>query len=342
VGVCDVTTLGKIDIQGPDAAVLLDRVYANTFSTLRVGRARYGVMLREDGVVMDDGTTARLGGDHFVMTTTTVNAAKVLQHLEFCLQWLWPELDAQVISVTDQWAQLAVAGPQSRAVLERLVDAPFDMSDAGLPHMGCAALTVCGGVAARLFRLSFSGELAYEIAVPARYGDGLVRAIMQAGAAFGITPYGTEALGVLRVEKGHVAGNELNGTTTAADLGLGRMMSTRKEFIGRVLAQRAGMADPERPALVGLVPVDRSVRLRSGAHFVRRGVAPVAANDLGYMTSVVFSPALGHWIGLGLLAGGAARIGEIVVAHDPVRGGDIAVEVMSAVFVDPQGVRLHA
>ena len=342
VGLCDVTTLGKIDIQGPDAATLLDRVYVNTFSTLKVGRARYGLMLREDGVVMDDGTAARLGPDHFVMTTTTVNAARVSQHLEFCLQWLWPELDVQAISVTEQWAQLAVAGPRSRDVLAKLVDAPFDIADAAFPYMGCAGLTVCGGLSARLFRLSFSGELAFELAVPSRYGDAVARRIMDAGREFGIIPYGTEALGVLRVEKGHAAGSELNGNTTAGDLGLSRMMSRKKDFIGRAMAARSGMTDPGRPVLVGFRPVDRTARLRAGAHFVARDAEPVAANDEGYMTSTVFSPALGHWIGLGLLSRGADRMGEIVVAHDPVRGADQEVEVVDPVFVDPEGARLHA
>ncbi len=342
VGWCDVTTLGKLDIQGPDAAALLDRLYVNTFSTLKVGRCRYGVMLREDGVVMDDGTAARLAPDHFVVTTTTANAVKVSQHVEFCLQWLWPELDVQAISVTEQWAQLAVAGPRSRAVLERLADPPFDLSDTAFPYMACAELSVCGGLPARLFRLSFSGELAFELAVPARYGDALARRVMEAGAPFGIAPYGTEALGVLRVEKGHAAGGELNGTTTAADLGLGRMVSKKKEFIGRALAQRPGMADPGRQAMVGLRPVDRGARLRGGAHLLPRGAEAVAANDEGYVTSAVFSPALGHWIGLGLLARGPERVGEVVRVHDPVRGTDFEAEVVSPVFVDPEGVRLHA
>jgi glycine cleavage system aminomethyltransferase T len=341
VGICDVTTLGKIDIQGPDAATLLERVYINSWKNLPVGRARYGVMLREDGLVMDDGTTARLAEDRFVMTTTTVNAAKVSQHLEFCQQWLWPELDVQTVSVTEQWSQLAVAGPRSRAVLEKIVDAPFDISDSAFPYMSCAELTVCGGISARLFRLSFSGERAYEIAVPARYGDALARRLMQVGAPFGIIPYGTEALGVLRVEKGHAAGNELNGQTSAADLGLGRMMSKKKDFIGRAMAQRPGLVDPARPALVGFRPVDRAARLRAGAHFLPVGAENVAAHDQGYMTSVAFSPALGHWIGLGLIARGPERLGEIVRAYDPVRGGDLEVEIVAPVFVDPEGARLH-
>lgn len=341
VGICDVTTLGKIDIQGPDAATLLERVYINSWKNLPVGRARYGVMLREDGMVMDDGTTARLAEDRFVMTTTTVNAAKVAQHLEFCQQWLWPELDVQTVSVTEQWAQLAVAGPRSREVLEKIVDAGFDLSDTGFPYMSCSELAVCGGVPGRLFRLSFSGERAYEIAVPARYGDALARRLMQVGAPFGIIPYGTEALGVLRVEKGHAAGNELNGQTTAADLGLGRMMSRKKDFIGRAMAQRPGLVDPARPVLMGFRPVDRSERLRAGAHFLPLQAEKTAAHDQGYMTSVAFSPALGHWIGLGLIAQGPQRLGEVVRAWDPVRGGDIEVEIVAPVFVDPEGVRLH-
>ena len=341
VGLCDVTTLGKIDIQGPDAAKLLERVYINAWASLKVGRVRYGLMLREDGMVMDDGTTARLADDHYVMTTTTVNAAKVSAHLEFCLQWLWPELDVQTVSVTEQWAQLAVAGPHSRDVLARIVDPPFDISDSAFPFMACAELTVCGGIEARLFRISFSGELAYELAVPADHGDALARRLMEVGAPFGITPYGTEALGVLRIEKGHPAGNELNGQTTAADLGLGRMMSRRKDFIGRAMSARPGLIDPARPVLVGFRPVDRAARLRAGAHLLPRTAPATPANDQGYMTSVCFSPALGHWIGLGLLSRGPERMGEIIRAHDPVRGGDLEVEVVPAVFVDPEGARLH-
>ena len=197
------------------------------FSTLKVGRARYGLMLREDGFVMDDGTTARLGENHYVMTTTTANAVGVFRHLEFCRQVLWREMDVHLISVTDQWAQFAVAGPQSRALLEKVVDHPESISNEAFPFMGAMSTTVCGGLPARLFRLSFSGELAYEIAVPSRYGDGLVRALMDAGKDYDAVAYGTEALGVMRVEKGHAAGNELNGTTTAADLGLGRMVSKK-------------------------------------------------------------------------------------------------------------------
>jgi methylglutamate dehydrogenase subunit C len=341
VGVCDVSTLGKIDIQGKDAGAFLDRVYINTFSTLPIGKARYGVMLREDGFVMDDGTTARFGPEHYVMSTTTANAAKVMQHLEFCHQVLWPDLDVALVSVTEQWSQYAVAGPRARALLQTVLGSAFDLANEAFPYLACAAFGL-GEVPVRIFRLSFSGELAYEIAVPARYGDSLVRALMHAGEPLGATAYGTEALGVLRIEKGHVAGAELNGQTTARDLGLGRMMSTKKDFVGRVLAGRPALVAPTRPSLVGFKPLDPSQRLRAGAHFLKRGAAATAANDEGYMTSVAFSPHVGTWIGLGLLVGGPERIGERVRAYDPVRSADIEVEVVAPVFVDPEGVRLHA
>src|SRR5579862_8196257 len=341
VGICDVSTLGKIDLQGPDAARFLDRLYINTFSTLAVGRARYGVMLREDGIVFDDGTTARLSDQHFFMTTTTANAGPVMQHMEFCHQVLWPELDVQFVSVTEQWAQYAVAGPKSRQLLQRIVDPQHDVANATFPYLACGDVTVCGGTRARLYRLSFSGELAYEIAVPARFGDALVRRLMAAGQDLGVAPYGTEALGVMRIEKGHVAGNELSGQTTARDLGLGKMMATKKNFIGRVMATRPGLTDPARPALVGVKPLKRDDRLMSGAHFIPEGAAAAAANDQGYVTSVAYSPTLGHFIGLGLLARGPERYGETVRAVDLLRDSDVAVEICSPTFYDPQGERLR-
>ena len=338
VGLCDVSTLGKIDIQGRDAGAFLDRVYVNTFSTLPVGKARYGLMLREDGHVMDDGTTARLGTEHFVMTTTTAQAGRVMQHLEFCHQVLWPSLDVRMVSVSDRWAQLAIAGPRSREVLRQVVDPAHDISDGACPYLAAREVTVAGGIAARLFRISFSGELAYELAVPAPYGNAAFRAVMAAGESFGIAPYGLEALGVMRIEKGHVAGNELNGQTTAGDLGLGRMLSTKKDYIGRVMARRPGLVDPGRPALVGLRPVDRTVRLRAGAHFIPPDKPAEAAFDEGYVTSVAHSPSLGHGIGLGFLKGGARRIGETMRAVDLLRGSDIQVEIVSPAFVDPENL----
>jgi sarcosine oxidase subunit alpha len=341
VGICDVSTLGKVDIQGADAAAFLDKIYMNGLKTLTIGKCRYGGMLREDGILMDDGTVARLGENHYFITTTTANAVKVVQHMEYCAQWLWPEMDVQIVSATEQWAQYAVAGPKSRALLQKIVDPAFDISDAGFPYLGVGEITVCGGIKARLFRLSFSGERAYEIGVPARYGDALIRKLMEAGEEFGVCSYGTEALGVMRIEKGHISGPELNGTTTPQDVGLGGMVAKKKDFVGNTLGKRPGLVDPDRPALVGFRPVDRSVRLRSGAHFLARDAEATAANDEGYMTSVAYSPSNGHWIGLGLLKNGPNRIGEIVRAFDPVRNGDILVEVVSPVFVDPEGGRVR-
>jgi sarcosine oxidase subunit alpha len=341
VGVCDVSTLGKIDVQGPDSGVFLDRVYANTFSTLPVGKARYGLMLREDGFALDDGTTARLAEDHYFMTTTTANAVKVMQNLEFCHQCIWPELDVQMVSVTEQWAQYAIAGPKAREVIAALVDPGVDISNEAFPYLAAGPMLVCGGIAGRLYRLSFSGELAFEIGVPARYGDALIRAIMAAGAPYGIVPYGTEALGVVRIEKGHPAGNELNGQTTAHDLGFGKLLSSKKDFIGRLMAARPALTDAARPTLVGLRPVDHSQRLRAGAHFVKRDAAATADNDEGYVTSVAFSPSLGHWVGLGFLSHGPERHGEVIRAADPLRGADVMVEVCPPCFIDPEGARLR-
>ena len=341
VGICDVTTLGKIDIQGRDAAEFLNRVYANGFAKLPVGKVRYGLMLREDGMVMDDGTTARLSENHFVMTTTTANAVSVFRHMEFCRQCLWPGLDVHLISQTDQWAQFAVAGPNARKLLQKLVDTEHDISNDAFPFMACAELTVCGGKPARLFRISFSGELAYEIAVPARYGDSMIRVLMAAGEEFGAVPYGTEALGVMRIEKGHAAGNELTGQTTARDLGMGRMVSKKKDSIGSTLSERPALNREDGLALVGFKPVDPKVDLVAGAHFVTKGKAQTLENDEGWMSSVCYSPALESSIGLGFIKQGQERLGEIVTAADPLRGKTADVEIVSPHFLDPEGDRLR-
>jgi methylglutamate dehydrogenase subunit C len=341
VGFCDVSTLGKIEVHGLDAGTFLDRLYINTFSNLPVGRARYGLMLREDGIAFDDGTTSRLAEDRYFMTTTTANAVRVFQHMQFCHQVLWPEFDVQFVSATDEWAQFSVAGPKAREVLAKLVDPPFSIANADFPYMAVAELAVCGGVPARLYRLSFSGELAYEIGVPARYGDALARALMQAGEPFGIAPYGTEALGVMRIEKGHVAGNELDGRTTADDLGLGRMMSSKKDFIGRVMAARPALVDPQRPKLVGLRSRDAGKRLYAGAHLLPIGAALTAENDEGIITSVAYSPSLDYWVGLGFIVGGNERIGQTVMMADFMRDSFIEVELCAPVFVDPKGERLR-
>lgn len=342
VGICDVTTLGKIDIQGRDATAFVNKVYCNAFAKLAVGKVRYGLMLREDGIVMDDGTTARLGDDHYVMTTTTANAVSVFRHLEFCRQCLWPGMDVHLISATEQWAQFAVAGPSSRRLLQKIVDPQYDISNDAFPFMACGEMTICGGTPARLFRISFSGELAYEIAVPARYGDALIRVLTKAGEAFGAVAYGTEALGVMRIEKGHAAGDEMTGQTTARDLGLGRMVSSKKDFVGSVLRERAELTHDDGLALMGFRPLSRSEELTAGAHFFARQRPARTENDEGWMTSVAYSPTLGHSIGLGFISRGRARTGEIVRAVDAVRGREVEVEIVSPHFVDPEGERLRA
>ena len=339
VGICDVTTLGKIDIQGTDAGAFLDRVYANTFSTLPVGKCRYGLMLREDGMVFDDGTTARMAETEYVMTTTTANAVPVFRHLEFCRQCLWPDLDVQLISTTEAWAQYSVAGPNARKLLAKIVDQ--DISDTAFPYMAAAAITV-QGLRARLFRISFSGELAYEIAVPTRYGDALIRALVAAGAEFDAVVYGTEALGVMRVEKGHVAGNELNGQSSALNMGLGKMVSKKKDSIGMANSQRPGMTDPNGLRLVGVKPVDPGASLTAGSHFLPLGAPASAENDGGWLTSKVYSPHLGCDIALGYLKAGDQKIGTRMRAVNLLAGTDTEVDITSPHFLDPQGERLRA
>jgi methylglutamate dehydrogenase subunit C len=339
VGICDVTTLGKIDVQGTDAGAFLDKVYANTFSTLAVGKCRYGLMLREDGIVFDDGTTARMGEHEYVMTTTTANAVTVFRHLEFVRQCLYPDMDVQLISTTEAWAQYSVAGPNARKLLQKIVDQ--DISDAVFPYMGAGNITVFGGLRARLFRISFSGELAYEIAVPTRYGDALIRKLVEAGQEFDAVVYGTETLGVMRIEKGHVAGNELNGQSSALNMGLGKMVSKKKDSIGMALSQREGMNDPNGYRLVGVKPVDKSHALTAGSHFLEIGAAPLLASDGGWLTSMVYSPHLECHIALGYLKAGDQKIGRRLRAVNFLNKTDVEIEIVSPHFFDPEGERLR-
>ncbi|AMY67505.1 glycine cleavage T C-terminal barrel domain-containing protein [Frigidibacter mobilis] len=340
-GLCDVSTLGKIEIFGADAAEFLNRIYCNGFAKLQVGRARYGLMLREDGFIYDDGTTSRLAEDHFYMTTTTALAAGVMTHLEFCAQALWPDLDVRIASATDQWAQMAVAGPMARQILQRIMET--DLSNEAFPFMAAREVPLKGGIMGRLFRISFSGELAYELAVPAGYGATVAEAIMAAGAPEGICAYGTEALAVLRIEKGHVTHAEINGTVVPADLGMGKMVSAVKpDFIGKHLLAREGLTDPARPQLVGVVPLDPATPLRTGSHVLAKGAAASLENDQGYLTSTTHSPHLGHSIALALVAGGSRRHGEEVVVWDGLNDAAIPARLTSPVFIDPTNERLHA
>ena len=338
VGIADVSTLGKIDLQGPDAARFLDFVYTNTFSTLKEGRVRYGLMLREDGHVMDDGTTARLGKAHYLMTTTTAAAGQVMRHLEFVHQCLCPQMDVRFISVTEQWAQFAVAGPKSRALLNGLLDHPID--DESWPFMSCGPVEI-GGTAARLFRISFSGEQGYELAVPARLGDSLFRELVSRAEALQGSAYGMEALNILRLEKGFITHAEIHGRVTAFDIGMDRMVSAKKDCIGKTAAARPGLRDEDREQLVGLKPVGAVQELLAGAHLFNQDDEAVSANDQGYITSVGYSPTLGHSLGMGFLKGGRARHGEKVRMVDHLRNSETLCEVIDPVAFDPEGGRLR-
>ena len=334
VGVADVSTLGKIDIQGRDSARLLDLVYTNTFSTLPIGRVRYGLMLREDGLVLDDGTTARLGENHYLMTTTTAAAGLVMRHLDFIHQTHCAAWDLRFISVTETWAQFAIAGPKARALLNSVLDAP--MGD--FPFMGVGDVTL-GGVQARLFRISFSGEQGFEIAVPTRYGEALFRDLVARAETMRGGPYGMEALNVLRLEKGFITHAEIHGRTSAFDIGMEKMVSPKKDCIGKRMAAREGLIGPEREQLVGL---RSKTEFGSGAHLFTSGTRIHRETGQGYVTSMCWSPTLGEWIGLAFVKNGRARHGEILRLVDHMRDNDVKVTVCNPVFFDPEGGKPRA
>ena len=338
VGVCDVSTLGKIDIQGPDAHSLLDFVYTNMFSTLKIGKVRYGLMLREDGHVMDDGTTARLAENHYVMTTTTAAAGQVMRHLDFVHQCLHPEWDVSFISVTEQWAQFSIAGPKSKELVNAVLDKPITSET--FPFMSCASVGVLGE-AGRLFRISFSGEHGYEIAVPSRYGESLFRLLVSRAEEIGGGPYGMEALNVLRLEKGFITHAEIHGRVTAFDLGMQRMVSEKKDCIGKTSASRPGLLDSDREQLIALKPVGSVKQITAGAHLFDLNDEPIRQNDKGYVTSVGFSPTFGHFIGLGFFKGGQSRLGEQIKMVDHLRGIETECEIINTVSFDPKGDRLR-
>ncbi len=339
VGIVDVSTLGKIDVQGKDASEFLNRLYINGFGKLPVGKCRYGVMLREDGIAYDDGTVTRLAENRFMVTTTTGHAGPVMIHMERHAQIVWPELDVKIISVTDDWAAIAIAGPNSRKVLAKVIEG-LDLSNDAFPFMAFSECTIFGAPA-RLFRISFSGELAYELNVPSDYGHDVWQGLMDAGADEHIIPYGTEAMGIMRIEKGHIVGGELNGRTTADDLGFGRMQSTQKRYIGDVLKDRSDLIRTDRKQLVGLKPVDGVSKIPRGARLVADPNGPRPVPIEGEVTSQCESPHVGSPIGLGMLKSGRQRHGETLIATSPVTGQDVPVMVCDTIFVDPEGERLR-
>jgi sarcosine oxidase, subunit alpha len=338
VGVLDASTLGKIDIQGPDAAELLDRVYTNHWKSLAVGRVRYGVMCGEDGMVFDDGTTARLAEDRYLMTTTTGGAASVLSHLEEYLQTEWQELRVRLTSVTEQWAVAVLAGPRSREVLAAIAPG-LDLAPQAFPFMAWREAEVAG-LPARIFRISFTGELQYEVNVPWHFGAALWQAVMAAGEPFGIAAYGTETMHVLRAEKGFViVGQDTDGMQTPHDLGYGRLVSAKKDFIGRRSLAMPDAVRGGRRQLVGLLPEEAATVLPEGAHLVERGTAasPPPVPMLGFVTSSYWSPALGRSFCLALVADGRRRHGDVVEAA--LAGRAVPVTICDPVLYDPEGKR---
>jgi len=340
VGLCDVTSLGKIAVQGPDATEFLNRIYSNPFAKLPIGKARYGIMLRDDGIVMDDGTTWRLSETDYFMTTTTAHAGKVMVWLEELLQTRWQDLRVHVTSVSEQWAGSAVAGPKSRAVLEACVEDAAVMDNEVFPFMGVIETTLEGGIPCRIARISFSGEMAYEAYVPSDYAAAMMDLLWREAQKHDGCLYGLEALGAMRIEKGHVTGAELDGRVSIDDAGLGKMANPDKNYIGKAMRNRPELLREDRPQLVGIKPVDRAQKFNAGA--ILCAADKVSGMGEGWITAVTHSPALGHWIGLGFVAGGhAAWEGKTLVAADPVRKGNVDVEVVSPHMYDPKGERMH-
>ena len=340
VGVCDVTSLGKIDIKGSDSAEFLNRVYTNAWMKLPIGKARYGVMLREDGIVFDDGTTTRISENHFHMTTTTAQAVNVLAHLEYYLQVVWPELEVNVLSTTEQWAGAALAGPNSRELLNKLFP-EADVSNETLPFMGFKEADLFG-VPARIFRISFSGELAYEINVESGYGIFMWEKIIELGKEMNIEPYGTEALSTLRIEMGHVAGSEIDGRTIASDLLLDGMLSKKKDFIGKRSLNRVAFVNPGREKIVGVVPLDRKTMIPEGSHLVKDDKASLPNPKLGHISASCWSIEYNNPFSLAIVNDGKKRIGEKLYALSPLKDKKIAVEIVSSHYVDPKGERVRS
>ena len=340
VGICDVTTLGKIDIKGPDAAEFLNRVYTNAWMKLPVGKARYGLMLREDGIVMDDGTTTRISENHYHMTTTTAQAANVLSHLEYYLQIVWPELNVNVVSTTEQWAGAAIAGPKSRDMLSKLYP-DLDVSNEALPFMGYKEAEFFG-VPSRIFRISFSGELAYEINVKSDHGMFMWGKMMEIGKEFGNQPYGTEALSTLRIEMGHVAGPELDGRTIPSDVSLNGLVSKKKDFIGKNSLGREAFNVESRQKIVGLIPIDRKSSIPEGSHIVQDQNAKLPNPKLGHVSSSCWSVENNNPFSLAIMKDGKNMIGKKFFAVSPLKNKSIEVEVISSHYVDPEGKRVRS
>jgi sarcosine oxidase subunit alpha len=339
LGIADASTLGKIDVQGPDALTFLERICTIDLAALAVGRCRYGLLLADDGTLLDDGVASRLGPEHFQLSTTSGGAARVHAWLERWAQTEWPELRVWITPVTERWAVLALQGPKSRQLLRRAVSG-VDLAAKAFPHMAWRDGRV-GSVPVRLFRVSFTGELGFELAVPASHAEDVVEAIVRLGPDLEPTPYGLEAMHVLRLEKGYILiGHETDGTVTPLDLGLGRLLSTRKDFLGRRSLALAEHRRPDRPRLVGLLPLDPERVPPPGGQLVAAGSDPASGPSLGHVTSSARSPTLGRAIALALVRGDLAEPGRrlrvAAAGSEP-----IAVELAPPCFLDPEGARLR-
>ena len=338
VGILDASTLGKIDIQGPDAREFLNRVYTNAWTKLDVGKARYGLMCKEDGMVFDDGVTACVGDNHFIMTTTTGGAARVMEWLELYHQTEWPEMKVYFTSVTDHWATMTLSGPNSRKLLAEVTD--IDLDKEAFPFMSWKEGRV-GGVPARVFRISFTGELSYEVNVQADYALGVWKQLIEAGKKYNLTPYGTETMHVLRAEKGFIiVGQDTDGSVTPDDLGMGWCVGRNKPFswIGWRGMNREDCLREDRKQLVGLKPLDPNKVLPEGAQLVFDPKQSIPMTMVGHVTSSYMSASLGHAFALAVVKGGLKRMGERVFA--PLADGSvIEAEICSSVFYDPKGDR---
>ena len=340
VGICDVTSLGKISIQGPDSTNFLNRIYSNAFAKLAIGKARYGIMLRDDGIVMDDGTSWRLSENDYFMTTSTAQAAKVMAWLEELLQTRWSDLKVHVTSVSEQWAGAAVAGPKSRKTLIECLEDPQVISNENLPFMGVISTNLKNSIPCRIARISFSGEMAYEVYTASDYAPDMMDILWQSAKNFSGCLYGLEALGALRIEKGHVTGAELDGRVTAQDVGLGKMASVKKSYIGSSMQKRGALSEPVRENLVGLFPKNKNEKFDAGTILCE--VGKVKGFGIGRVTAVTYSPFFGHWIGLGFVRGGVSNWkNKEIIGSDPVRNNEVKIEVVSPHMYDPEGKKMH-
>jgi sarcosine oxidase subunit alpha len=295
-------------------------------------------MLREDGHVFDDGTTTRLAEDRYFMTTTTAKAGPALAYMERCLEIDWPELRVRVSSISERWAAMAVAGPQSRVTLQKAFP-DIDFSNEAFPFMGVVH-GECNGATLRILRISFSGEKAYEVYTDADHGEAVWQHIMDTGQDFDIIPYGLEALGALRIEKGHVTGAELDGRVTLGDVNMQGMASKKKWFVGQNLMQREGLQDADRPRLVGLKAVNANEAIQTGSILVTEANAKAGVDKQGWVSSMTYSPELDNYIALGFLRDGPNRYGEKIYAAYPLKGINVEVEVVSNHFIDPSNDRV--